>query len=79
MVGAGQTRLRLAVEGVLRNNCDRPLVAVARVQVLNAQGATAAAGEQQVGTIPVRGERPFSVTLAGVQQAAKVIAVGELP
>lgn len=78
-VSAQQRPNGLVVEGTLRNNCDRPLVAVARVQALNAQGATTASGEQQVGTIAVGAQRNFSVTLAGVQQPAKVIAVGELP
>ena len=67
----------MVVEGTVRNNCDRPLSGVVRVQALNEQGRVVAEEDSRVGTVAPDGRASFRVSLGRVQGVAQIRAVAE--
>jgi S1-C subfamily serine protease len=65
-------RGELQVDGVIRNNCDRPLRAVVRAQALDAAGNELAANQGVVGGVPAEGRLPFQLGLGVVRGVAQV-------
>ena len=59
----------VVVEGTVRNNCDRPLSGVVRVQALNEQGRVVAEEESRIGTVRPDGRASFRVGLGRVRMS----------
>ncbi len=65
-------RGELTVEGVIRNNCDRPLRAVVHAQALDAGGRELAGTQGAVGVVPAEERHPFQLGLGVVRGVAQV-------
>jgi hypothetical protein len=65
-------RGELQVEGVIRNNCDRPLRAIVRAQALDGGGNELAATQGVVGVVPPESRLPFQLGLGVVRGVAQV-------
>lgn len=62
----------LQVEGVVRNNCDRPQAGVLRVQALDARGQAVARAELPFGPLAPETSAPFQVVLPNARGVSRV-------
>jgi hypothetical protein len=66
----------LVVEGVVHNNCNRPLRAVVHAEARDARGGRVAARQVEVGRLAPEARRQFEIPLGRLRTPPAVVVVG---